>query len=141
METGCLKFFFDTSISHRIPAAINALKEDIETPQSKSEILHLREKFKSNVDDYDWLNTLVLEGGWVVVSADPRITRNELQKKIWREKNIVLFVLEKGWRGQKLWDRAWRLVRVWPDILKTAKKAKPGSAYKISVHCKIAKLT
>ena len=76
-----MKFFFDTSISHRIPAAINALKEDIETEKSKTVILHLREKFKANVDDYDWLNTLVLEGGWVVVSADTRITRNELQKK------------------------------------------------------------
>ena len=135
-----MKFFFDTSISHRVVDALLALQTDLPGKLSNVEIVHHRQRFPDNLNDYDWLNTLVIEGGWIVVSADPRITTNPLEKKIWREKPIVLFVLEKGWKGQKLWDRAWRIVKVWPQITEIARKAKQGSAYKITVNGKITKL-
>lgn len=136
-----MKIFFDTSISHRIADAVSVLREDLFTGSSaKIRIEHHRARFKQDADDYDWLNTLTLEGSWVVVSADNRILTHPLYRKVLEQKNLIFFVLEKGWKGLDLWGRAWRVIKVWPDVIQQARRAKPGDTYKVSVNCKIKKL-
>ena len=135
-----MRFFFDASISYRVAQALMMLRQALVPPHELEAITHLTERFKESADDYDWLNTLAHEGGWVVLSADVRLARSNLQRKVWQDRPIVVFVLKKGWRGLGLWDGAWRLIRCWPDIVAAAGIADPGSAYEIAQNGKLSKL-
>ena len=46
------------------------------------EVIHLREKFGSKVQDIDWLTTLNREGSWVILSADRRIAKNKAEQRV-----------------------------------------------------------
>ena len=116
------------------------LRPAVVPPRDLETITHLTERFRDSADDYDWLNTLAHEGGWVVLPADVRLARSNLQRKVWQDRPIVVFVLKKGWKGMKLWDRAWRLIRFWPDIVAAASNADQGSAHEIAQNGKFARL-
>ena len=135
-----MKFFFDASISFRVAQALMILRPAVVPPRHLETITHLTERFTASADDYDWLNTLAHEGGWVVLSEDVRLARSNLQRKVWQDRPIVVLVLKKGWKGMKLWDRAWRLIRFWPDIVAAASKADPGSAHEIAQNGKLSRL-
>lgn len=136
-----MNFFFDASISHRVSEALLTLRQGVVEPSELEVIEHLFDRFASNTNDYDWLNTLAHEGGWTIISADARISSNKLQRKVWTDRPITLFVLEKGWKGMGLWDRAWRLIRYWPQVIDvTQKTRKDGVAFRISQSGKITRL-
>ena len=95
------------------------------------EVVHLREKFAADTADDVWIPALAKEGGWVIVSGDPRIARNPQLRAVWTHAKLTTFFLGKGWMKQKFWDQAWRLVRCWPRVLEQSALVVPGAGFEI----------
>lgn len=121
-----MRIFIDNCISPVIADAIKVLAE-----VQQYEIIHLRDRFPVNTPDSQWLGELGLEGDWIVVSADPRISRGKAEKAAWHESGLTAFFLAKGWANQKFWKQAAHLVKWWPEIVLEARDTAPGTGYEI----------
>jgi hypothetical protein len=119
-----LKFFFDNQLAPHLAAAIRALAKP-----DGDEVIHLRERFKPDTPDVDWIKELAAEGGWILICGDMNITRTKAERVVWRSAGLVGFFLKKGWINQTPWEQAWRLVKWWPTIVAQAGIAAPGSTY------------
>ena len=112
-----MKFFFDNCIS---PAYVKALR--ILAAVQGYDLVHLAEKFnRADVKDVEWLHTLGTEGGWVIVSGDPRIARGQAERKAWMESGLTAFFLGDGWSSLGFWKQAEHLIGWWPRIVLKAR--------------------
>jgi hypothetical protein len=82
--------------------------------------VHLRDRFPVDTNDDVWIRQLGAEGGWVILSGDPRITRNPHNRKAWLESGLTAFFLKSGWTNLKLWVIAAKLIEWWPRIVDKA---------------------
>jgi hypothetical protein len=121
-----LKFFFDNNLPPQLASAIHELIK----PDRHSAI-HLRQRFPPNISDRNWIEALGLEGDWAVISADVRIWKNPHEKEAWKASRLTVFFLTQPWSKQKLWEKAWRLIRWWPRIVEMAEIVEAGAAYEI----------
>lgn len=84
-----MKLLFDHNISPKVARAINELVKD-----AGSQAVPLRDKFKHNTTDLEWISQLGQEGGWGVVSGDSAIAKNRAEKAAWMQTDLVGFFLE-----------------------------------------------
>lgn len=126
-----MRFFFDNQLSPHLAASINALA----APEGH-EVIHLRTKFPQNITDVEWIPALAKEGGWIVICGDLNIIRTRAEKPVWKASGLTGFFLKKGWINLTPWEQAWRLVKIWPQIVKQAELASPGSTYGVDVNAK-----
>jgi hypothetical protein len=118
-----VKFFLDNCISKAMAVAIAAIGKS-----QGIEIVHLTEIFDAKTPDTVWIPGI--KGmGFVVVSGDPRISRNPANRAAWLESGLTAFFLDHGWMDKKLWVQAAELIRWWPIIMDTAKECTPGSGF------------
>lgn len=122
-----MRYFFDNNLAPRVAKAINTLMDP------PDEALHLRERFRADMPDIEWITKLAEEGDWVIISGDLRITRNPHERKAWREAGLTAFFLKKGWAQLGFWKQAARLVLWWPDVMEQARRVAPGAGFVIPV--------
>jgi hypothetical protein len=123
-----LRFFFDTSISSRL---VRALKIIVEL--QRIEITHLNDRFdESSVPDEQWIKELAGEGDWIIVSADPRITRAKAERAAWKGSQLTAFFFADGWSSRTIYEQAADLIHRWPDIVQTARGCPKGSGFLIT---------
>jgi|SRR5690348_1620936 len=77
--------------------------------------------FNQDIPDVEWLDRLGREGGWIIISADERISRNPAEKLVWRESHLTTFFFAQPWSGDKFWNQAKSLVTWWPEIVRQAR--------------------
>lgn len=123
-----MKFFLDNTLPPLLAKALQALVED-----ESHTVIHLREKFLPDIEDGVWINALAQEGGWIIISGDPRITRNPHERAAWLESQLTAFFLKPGWTNLEFWVQASKLVALWPRIMGEASRARPGSGFLVPV--------
>lgn len=114
------------------PALARAIGE-LEAASTRHTIVHLRDKFPVETKDPDWISQLGAEGSWVIVSGDPRITKNPHNRKAWLESGLTAFFLKSGWMNLNLWIIAAKLVEWWPRIAAQAGMITSGEGFLIPV--------
>jgi hypothetical protein len=119
-----LRFFFDNCISPYLVKGLRGLAE-----LQKFEFEHLRDRFAPDTVDAKWLADLAKDGDWIVISADPRISRGAHERAAWREANLTTFFFASGWTERRYWAQASELVRWWPKIYERAREEKRGAAF------------
>lgn len=130
-----MKFVVEHSVSINLTTAIAILAE-----LDGNEVVHLRTRYEQETLDPVWLKGLgQREPDVVVISADPRITRSPHDRAAWLESGRTIFFL-RSFADLPIWQQAAKLVRWWPDIVETARKARKGTGFLVSVHGKIEKL-
>lgn len=87
-----MKLLTDNNISPKVARAINELIKD----GRGSVAIALRDKFSPNTPDLEWIDRLGQEGGWSVISADLRITKNKAERAAWMQTDLVGFFMEPG---------------------------------------------
>jgi len=92
----------------------------------KNTVEHHDDHFDENTSDIEWLGTIAK---WdpkpVVVSSDLRILRNPAESQALRGTELTFFALEKQW-PQFSWEEwAWRMVKVWPLVVRHANPRTP----------------
>ncbi len=70
-----MKLFFDNNLPPRTARAFNCLLEP-----DGYEVVHLRDKFRADAEDTEWISKLGEEGGWVVFTSDHDIVRRKAEK-------------------------------------------------------------
>jgi len=122
-----VRFFFDNTLPPRLAQAIDVLLGGAD------KVMHLTERFPADTKDVEWLSVLGNEGDWIIISGDPRITRNPHERHVWQEAELTAFFLKKGWSNQKFWIQTAKLIQWWPDIMEQSKRVAPGAGFIVPV--------
>jgi predicted nuclease of predicted toxin-antitoxin system len=118
-----VRFFVDNNLSPKIARALHALAAP------EHEVVHLRDKYKEDTKDEDWMRALAQEHEWVIISGDVRIRKNPHEVKAWREAGHTIFFLRKGWTNIKPFEQASKLFHFFPEIVKLASSSLRGSGF------------
>ena len=103
------------------------------------QVVHLKAKFAADAKDETWMLELAKEENWVIVSGDLRIRKNPHEIVAWRSAGHTIFFLKPGWINLPFWTQMWKFVKCFPDIVRTAERAKKGGAFYVSVTGKVEK--
>ncbi|MEQ1526471.1 MAG: DUF5615 family PIN-like protein [Gallionella sp.] len=119
-----MKFLVDNNLP---PALAHALRE-LSKPENH-EVVHLKDRFRANTPDIDWINDLSLEGAWIVITHDS--LNKGLEREALRRAGLLVFFLDKSWKDHKFWEKAHNLVKWWPRIIEQASGIQGGAAFKV----------
>ena len=120
-----MKFFLDNCLSYRFADMLNALEPGTATS--------LRQEYAENLKDPIWLADLG-KNGWTLVSIDRRQLKKPEERDALKKSGAVAFYLAKGFDHQPFMDQAWRLLKVWPAIVDTAKRTRAGQVYLVKIN-------
>ena len=81
-----------------------------------------------------WYEVEAQEGDWVVISADPRISRGKATKRAWHESGLTAFLFGDGFAPKKFWVQASEVVRLRPPIVLKARECAPGTGFALHYH-------
>jgi predicted nuclease of predicted toxin-antitoxin system len=120
-----VKAIFDHNLSPRLARSLQALMGD------RYEIVALRDKYPVDIKDIDLINRLSLEGTWVFVSGDRRITRNKAEKAVFRSSKLIGMFLSSGLYKAPVRKQAERLIGLWETIETVSKSVSGGAMFEI----------
>jgi hypothetical protein len=126
-----VKFFFDNGIA---PPYVDALK--ILAEIQGYQLTHLRERFRPDTKDPDWIAELAAEREWVIISCDLRISRGKVEREAWHESGMTALFFGDTWANQQYWKQAESLVHWWPTIVLRARTAAPGDGFLVPLQGK-----
>lgn len=122
-----MNFFFDRNIAKQFARMIDAF-------DSENTIRPHDDMFDHKTTDIVWMESLGSDDNqWFVLSGDTRILRCEKELLALRSSDITFFALARGWMNQKLEIQAWKLVKIWPDIVAEAKRTRVPSIFEIPI--------
>ena len=76
-------------------------------------------------DEWFWVvGKQAWENRPVILTMDDGIKDNAVALKAMRESGCSFVFLERAWAKEVLQSMAWRILKVWPDIIATAESAK-----------------
>ena len=129
-----MKFFFDNNLAPKLAHGLNQMVE----PEHR--VVHLKDDFPGNVEDVVWMRALAKEPDLVIVTADNRISRNPHEVRAWKQAGHTIFFLKPGWTDLAFWEQANKFTKCFPELINEAEQAERGSAFIVTVNCKIEKL-
>jgi hypothetical protein len=89
-------------------------------------IIALRDRFRSDVTDVEWISELDGEGGWAVLTKDIRLRTRPHERMALDRSRIVYFFLTGAWRKYSVTETAARLIRLVPLMAIQAQIAERG---------------
>lgn len=95
-------------------------------------IEHIRDRFGPRTSDLAWIEALSREGGWIILSADRRITRNKAELHAFRSSDLIGFFLCQTVYQKPVQKQMIRLLQVWDNIEATTRLVRPGAVFEIS---------
>jgi hypothetical protein len=114
-----MRFFFDRNMSPYLARAIDILDRENEVRHHDQD-----PRFNERTTDIEWVSVLgkdVLT--WVDLSGDGAILKNRAELKALKEAKLTYFCMSNRWSKMKTSEYAWRLIKIWPDIVEKAKHA------------------
>lgn len=96
------------------------------------EIVHIRERFGARTTDLAWIKALSDEGGWIIISADRRISRNRTEMHAFKSSALIGFFLSKTVYEKPMHKQFMRILAVWEGIEAQVKLVRPGAMFEIS---------
>ena len=127
-----MRFFFDNNFSRRLIDFLNDLAQDI-----GHECIHLKEMFKEDVHDEEWIPELAKSGNWIVLTCDLGISRKPAEKLALKESELTVFFFPKKHSKLKIWKQSWRTIKVLQDIIPLAEKYPKGKIFRLDANYKI----
>lgn len=122
-----MKFMLDENLP---PALARALHE---LAKPSNEVMHLTQKFDRGIEDKQWMAALASEGDWAVITFDTSMRVDPHVLRAWSESGLSVFFLRRGWREIDIWQKASRLVKLWPQITSFALGTRSGVCYLVPV--------
>jgi hypothetical protein len=111
-----LKLLIDNNLSHTLAQSLQPLFPE-------HEIVALRQKFRANTQDVDWITSLDAEGGWAALTAERRLKTRPHERLALERSNVVFFFLTGQWLKYSVAEQAWRLIRLIPAMAAQASLA------------------
>ncbi len=126
-----MRFFFDNNLAPKLARGFHQFVA------GEHEVIHLRDRFKQNASDVDWMRELAAESSWVMLSGDVAIGRNPHEIAAWKAAGHTIFFLKSGWTNIEFWQQVQKLARCFPMIIAEARRAKPGASFLVTVNGRI----
>ena len=120
-----MRFFIDNCIAKKIAQGVAIFASGTD-----QQVVHLTDHFPAGASDVEWIRALQDEGDWILISADPRISRNLIEQAAWQESGLTAFFFADFAR-RRFWDQAEEIVRRWPAIVQLARESPTGSGFLI----------
>ena len=118
------------------PSLSRAIAQLHQRDYPNERVASAREMGFAGVPDETWINDLAGRNEeWAVVTVD----RLRKQRDILKDSRLTWFILARGWSSLGYWNQAWKLVKVWPDIVRNAKEL-PESVFSVNVNGRITLL-
>ena len=114
-----MKLLLDHNLSPRIARALAILFED-------DQIVALRDGFREDAPDREWLGSLDQEGGWAVLTKDLRLRTRPEERVVLDRVKIVFFFLAGAWKKFSVTETAARLIRLVPKMAAQTELADRG---------------
>lgn len=124
-----MTYFFDNCLAPGLAGALRALDEDV---------VHLLTAYPANTPDDKWLPD-VASKGQIIVSCDFRIYLKQRPMLV-ASKATCCFFFSKTYPQLGKWEQAWRMMRYWPEIKRTAERAEPGQFFHVHLKGTIEEL-
>jgi hypothetical protein len=105
-----VRVFFDNNISPAVPRAIQELFK------GQHEVIALREKYRMDISDVEWIRALDKEGRWIIISGDRRITKNQAEQSAFRSSKLIGMFLSRALQKAPAVKLTIRLLELWPSI-------------------------
>ncbi len=139
-----MRFFFDRSTSIQLCRMTSILEK------GKHELVHHDEdsRFTQHTADTEWIAAIAKDRVKpIVIAGDGKILRRPIEVEALREANLTFFYLSDHWPQLGLSEMAWKVFKVWPEIIKHAAVADPtvfeicaGKSLKIEEYRKTSQL-
>jgi len=126
-----MRFFLDRNVSKQMARLIEVFDRD-------HEVRHLDTAgFAHDTPDIEWMAMLAEEQPRpVIVSGDGRILRNAAEAQVLARSGLTFFHLAEGWINLPWDEQAWKIIKVWPSIVKDAQPRKP-SVFRVTINGKV----
>lgn len=115
-----MHFFIDRNV----PVALARMLGHYDRQHS---IIYLDDRFGKTTPDSEWLSAIA---DWdpipVVVSGDGRILKNPAELQVLRGLPLTFFHFAEGWAQMPWKERAWKAIRVWPEVVSAASPRRPS---------------
>jgi hypothetical protein len=118
-----VRFFIDNCLPHRVATALQALEAG-----GPNEVKHLRDLYKPDTPDVEWMEKLAADGRWTIVTRDQMYKVVKEKEAIHKAGNVIFF-LSKGWAHLELWEQASKLFHWWPRLAEDAGRARRGDCF------------
>lgn len=115
-----MKYMFDNNISYKIAYAARELCNS-----DDCQVFHLKDLFSPNTKDEEWLNYLINEGNWAIISID-RFKKSSIEKEALNSPKLISFILNNSWSKLTFWEQSYRLLRWMPQIIQQTKLNSSG---------------
>jgi hypothetical protein len=125
-----MNFFFDANVSPRISKILAVLNE------KEHEITHIPEhplftqnnnQYGNSTTDIEVIETLSKENNrWSVVSGDINIINTAHERAALIKSGLSFFALDKNWGKAGVMEQAWKIIKIWNDIVRHASARQPG---------------
>lgn len=110
----------------------------LEIFDQKNEIRAHADFFEQGTPDVDWMSKVASWGQPpIVVAGDGRILKNPAEQKVLRDSNLMFVHLAKGWTNLQWNDWAWKIIRVWPDVVRNVEKLRDPWILEVSINLKV----
>ena len=102
---------------------------------AQCDVVHFQEvwpdsQFPDGVDDVDWIPEIGRRG-WIIVSADPKITTRPPEVAALKKAHVVAFFIYKGFTEKLIFEQARWLFRSWERIEHEAHGASKGNYFEV----------
>jgi hypothetical protein len=115
-----MKFFFDRCVPRRIALMVNGFE-----PEHTIRHHDDYEGLTPTTTDVEWMQTISQDDPtWIVLSGDGRILKNKVERSVLEGAGLTFFCLNKAWMSIKIYEYAWKFMKVWPEILESAQHSK-----------------
>jgi hypothetical protein len=116
-----MRFFFDRNIAAQLARMVDVLERE-HTARSYYD----DDRFTETTADVDWIKILAADDPpWIVISGDGNILKNKTEIAALKEARLIFFCLSRQWMHMKIYEQAWKFIKVWHEIIETAKGSTP----------------
>lgn len=117
-----MRFFFDRCMSIRLCKMVSILEA------GGHDFSHHDEdpRFTPNTPDTEWISAVSQDRiRPIVVTGDERILKRPEEVAELQKSNLTFFVLTQHWSKLPKHEMAWKFLKAWPEILKSAAASEP----------------
>ena len=118
-------FFLDENISEKAARLL-------ETFDRENEVRAHKDAVAPGTSDCDWIHEIT---SWspkpTVVSGDGRLLANPAELAALKKSQLHFVYLKKGWTNESWENFAWKLLKVWPSIVRNVRNARRPTVFEV----------
>lgn len=90
-------------------------------------------RFAQDIDDVSLIRTVASDSPKpVFVTADTAMKRKPLERAALADSGLTIVFFRGGWAELDVHTHAWKMVRIWPDIVKAVTRCSEPTAFEIA---------